>query len=541
MTVIDGGRLLARALRKQGITHVFTLCGGHILPAYQGCIDENIKLVDFRHEQSAAFAAEGWAKVTGRAGVCLATAGPGVPNTVTAVANAFNNSTPLIVIGAGNAISGEETGQSQQLEHCRYMAPITRFTHRVSEASRIPAALAKAFKAAETSPRGPSFLEIPSDLLLQSIDYWGKYIVTSREADKKHSIDHALVEKTAELLRNAERPVIVSGSSVWWCGAASLLKGLAELAMAPVYLMSLARGSLPASHPLCFSLSRHFALDNADLIIVIGTPIDFRLDFGKEFNSRARLIHLDSDGGAIGQNRAVDVSMAGDLTEILKAVYAEDGFLKNRTSAWLKTLREKETMLKAGYSCFFESDAVPVHPLRLCREIDSFIGGDATIVMDGGNFVRFAAHILHTDRPGKWLDPGPMGTLGAGMGYAIAAKLANPRERVLIVHGDGAFGMGAMEFDTMARHNLPVVSIIGNDSGWGQVKQVQCRLKHRGAAVELAKNTRYDKLVESLEGYGEFVTSPGQIRPALERAFASGKPACVNVMIDSSVFYESIR
>jgi acetolactate synthase-1/2/3 large subunit len=333
----------------------------------------------------------------------------------------------------------------------------------------------------------------------------------------------------------------MAGGAIWFDQAWEALRALIETVGAPVYLNGMGRGSIPADHPLFFSLSRRAALSQADAVLVIGTPFDFRLGFGQPplFHPEAKVIQLDVEETEIARNRDVDVALVGDAQAVLTQIVneLENGRDRRADGAWLETLRGAEARERAADEPFMRSDQTPIHPFRMVREVRDFIDRDATVIGDGGNIVTWAARVVEIFKPGHWLDPGALGCLGVGTGYAIAAKLARPKEQVLIVNGDGSFGLNGFEFETMVRHKLPVVSIIGNDGAWGQNKHPQQSRYGHTIAQELSQDVRYDKVVEAFGGYGETVTDPNEIRPALERAFAAGVPACINVLTDPNIAY----
>jgi acetolactate synthase-1/2/3 large subunit len=349
--------------------------------------------------------------------------------------------------------------------------------------------------------------------------------------------DPDMVVKAAALLEKAQRPVIMAGSAVWWCDAADALRQLAERIQAPVFLNGAGRGCLPPTHPLFFTAARRKALENADTILAIGTRMDFRLNHGQPplIPAGANLIWFDLAGEDVGVNRGAAAGLVGDVGLSMQQVVAAAS--QRKQEEWLEYVRTEEFRALERDSAALNSDAVPIHPMRLCREIRDFIDDDTTVVGDGGDIVSYGGRVINVARPGYWLDSGPMGCLGAGTGFAMAAQIARPGSRVLILHGDGAFGLNGMEFESMVRQKLPVVSIIGNDGAWGQIKHPQKAIVGHTTAAELAPGIRYDKMVEALGGYGELIERPEDIRPALERAFASGLPACVNVLIDPNKPY----
>jgi len=537
MAQIDGGDLVARTLKQEGIECIFTLCGGHVMNIYNGCLDHGIRVVDVRHEQAAGHAAEGWSRITRGPGVAVVTAGPGVTDAVTAVANAYQNRSPLVLIGGAAPLAQSQMGGLQEMEQVDIMKPITKWAGTVYHTQRIPEYLQMCFRIAMAGRYGPCFLEMPADILFGRVEEGDAPIHQSYRTEGRVQGDGRLVAKAASMLDGAERPVVMAGSQVYWSDAADALRRLIERLGAPVYLNAMGRGSIRQDHPLFFSRTRRAALSEADVVLVIGTPLDFRLRFGRAFSDASKIIQVDVDPTEIGRNRPFDIGIEGDAGAVLEQMLAELGdppAADRKGGAWVKSLREKEDQVWEMRQQWLRSDAVPIHPLRLCHEMAAFVDDDTLVVGDGGDIVNLAAQVLPINHPGQWFDPGPMGTLGVGTGFSMAAKIARPEKKVLMVNGDGTFGLNGFEFDTFVRHNLPVVSVVGNDRQWGQITvgQVQMYGRERAVASILGDNARYDRVVEALGGHGEFVTEPAQIRPAIERAFASGKPACVNVITD---------
>lgn len=542
MGYTHGGWLVAQALKKEGVEVVFTLSGGHIAAIYDGCIREGIKVIDTRHEQAAVHAAEGWAKCTRKPGVALLTAGPGVTDGVTGVANAHLAGSPVLVIGGAAPLNLWDRGALQEMNQIDLLRPITKWSRTVYETTRLPEYTAAAFRQMLNGKPGPVFLEMPMDILNKLIDTDSDTPFDPGEpaqyrAGGRSAPDPTLIARAAELLEKAQRPVIMAGTAVWWCDAAASLRALAERIQAPVFLNGSGRGCLPADHPLFFSASRRKALEGADTILAIGTRLDFRLNHGQPplIPAQANLIWFDLAGEDVGVNRGAAVGLVGDvglsmlqLTEAVKQLDSHE---------WLAYIRGEEQKSLERDQAALNSDATPIHPMRFCREIRDFIDEKTTVVGDGGDIVSYGAKVINVSRPGYWLDAGPMGCLGTGTGFAMAAQLARPDEKVLILHGDGAFGLNGMEFESMVRQKLPIVSIIGNDGAWGQIKHPQKAIIGHTTAAELTPGIRYDKMVEALGGYGELVEQPEEIRPALERAFASGLPACINVLLDPNKPY----
>jgi acetolactate synthase-1/2/3 large subunit len=538
--LIHGGWLVARTLKKEGVEVVFTLSGGHIAAIYDGCVREGIRVVDTRHEQAAVHAAEGWAKCTRTPGVALLTAGPGVTDGVTGVANAYLAGSPVLVIGGAAPLSLWDRGALQEMNQIDLLRPITKWARTVHETSRLAEYTASAFRQMMNGKPGPVFLEMPMDVLNNFADtdtLFDPGEPANYRAGGRTAPDPALVEKAAALLEKAQRPVIMVGSSVWWCDAAEQLRELAERIQAPVFLNGAGRGCLPPTHPLFFTAARRKALENADTILAIGTRMDFRLNHGQPplIPAAAQVIWFDLAGEDVGVNRGAAVGLVGDVGMSMQQLTAATRQLNQEE--WLAYVRTEERRGLERDSAALNSDETPIHPMRLCREIRDFIDDDTTVIGDGGDIVSYGGRVINVARPGYWLDSGPMGCLGTGTGYAMAAQLARPGKKVLILHGDGAFGLNGMEFESMVRQKLPVVSIIGNDGAWGQIKHPQKAIVGHTTAAELAPGIRYDRMVEALGGYGELVERPQDIRPALERAFASGLPACVNVLIDPNKPY----
>ncbi|MBY0526533.1 MAG: hypothetical protein K2R98_24270 [Gemmataceae bacterium] len=536
---VSGGHLVARALKAEGIGAIFTLCGGHIIDIYDGCTDEGIKIIDVRHEQAAAHAADAWTRLTGVPGCAVVTAGPGTTDTVTAVANAWRAQTPMLVIGGQGALKQAYMGSLQELDHVAIMKPITKFAATVYHTERIPEKMGMAFRHAYNGRPGPVFLEIPRDILDATVDESAVVDPGKYRSSGKAQADAQLVEEAARLLSDAERPVVLAGSQVWHCRGVQELQDFIAAGSLPVFLNGAARGALPHTHPLLFVRARREALARGDVILVIGTPFDFRLAYGKRLAPDAKIIQIDLDYTAIGQNRGVEVGLTGDAAAVLSQFTAALGKVAGeRRKPWLDHLRTVEQKALEKDLPFLNSDATPIHPLRLAKEINDFLAGDTIFIGDGGDVVTICASVIHPRQPGQWLDPGPLGTLGVGMPFAIAAKVALPKKEALVYFGDGAFGFNGFEYDTALRFKLPVIGVVGNNAAWNQIRygQISKYGEARGDTANLLLPTRYDEVVKALGGWGEHVTHPKDIRPALERARASGTAACVNVMVDPNVY-----
>jgi acetolactate synthase-1/2/3 large subunit len=533
-TAVHGGRLVARALRSRGVSKLFTLSGGHLFSIYDGCKAEGIDVVDFRHEQAAAFAAIGWAKATREPGVCALTAGAGVTNGISAIASAQADGVPLVTLGGRAPELRWGMGSLQEIDHLPFVGPLVKSAATARQTEAIPALTCEAIDRAMEPALGPTFVDYPLDVVFMEAE-------AEPPAPPPVSAEPAAgLEQAAELLAGAERPAIMAGTNVYWAAAWDELRELAEALGAPVFLNGLGRGCMPPDHELYFSRARGSGLKGCDVALVIGVPLDFRLGFGEAIAADAKLVMLDMAPSKLERNRQPDLALVGDIGASLTAIResaAEGGADRRRTAAWVAELRGTEGEKRGEEQEALDDERSPLHPMRLYRELGEFLDRDAIVIGDGGDFVSFAGRVFATWEPGTWMDPGPYGCLGAGPGQAIGAKLAHPERQVCLLLGDGAFGFSGLEFDTMARHGLPVVGVVGNNGIWALEHHPMKFLYGYSIAAELTPETRYDEVVAGLGGHGELVRSPDQLRPALERAFASGKPALVNVLTDPEVVY----
>lgn len=536
MATLTGGQLVARMLRREGVSTVFTLSGLHVAPIYAGCVEEGIRLVDTRHEQAAAHAADAWARLTRGVGVAVVTAGPGVTDAVTGVANAWAASSPLVLLGGAAPTFNQGRGSLQEMPQTQLFQGISKWADRIPSPELVPSFLAKAFRVARAGRPGPVFLEIPWDVLSNGADESVADQVTRYRTDARSPGDPRQVEAALQLLTGAERPVVLAGSSVWWDDAVQALERFATRTGVPVYLNGMGRGCLPPDHPCFFQHSRKDALAEADVVLVVGTPLDFRVGYGTEptFAAGAKVIQVDVDAGEIGRNRPIEVGIAGDSRSVLSQL--EAGARPAAGAApWRERLRAAEAARVEKQRAFERSGQKPIHHFRLARAVDEVASraGDVTFVGDGGNVVAVAAKVIRVPRPGRWLDPGPLGCLGVGAPFAIAARLLAPERPVCVIQGDGAFGLNGFDYETAVRFKLPMVVVVGNDAAWGQILIPQRNLygEEKSPATRLAP-TRYDRVVEAFGGKGEHVDDPDELVPALERAFASGTVYCVDVAID---------
>jgi acetolactate synthase-1/2/3 large subunit len=531
-----GGRLIARRLKAHGVSRLFTLSGGHLFSIYDGCREEGIEIVDVRHESTAAFAAEGWAKVTREPGVCALTAGPGVTNGMSAMASAQANHSPMVVLGGRAPALRWGQGSLQEIDHVPFVRPLSRLAATAGSTEEIPGLMDLAFAAATAPHGGPAFLDFPLDYVFMEAQEALTEPADAVRASPRGAAGEA-IERAAELLGNAERPVIMAGTDLYWGHGEEGLLELAETLRIPVFLNGLARGCLPADHELFFSRVRSQALKGADVAIVMGVPMDFRLGFGASFGEDTEIIVVDAAEPERRHPRPVAAELYGVITQTLADLRSAAGAKALASESWISELRTAETERREAERAELEDAREPLHPMRLYAELATVLDRDAIVIGDGGDFVSYAGRVVDSYRPGCWLDPGPFGCLGTGPGYALAAKLARPDRQVVLMLGDGAFGFSGMEFDTLVRHGVNVVGVMGNNGIWALEKHPMEFLYGYSVAADLRPATRYDQVVEALGGYGELVERPAELRPALERAFASGRPALVNVLTDPTVVY----
>ena len=530
MTQGHGGLAAARALQALGVRQIFTLSGGHIFPIFDGCKQLGIEIVDVRHEQTAGYAAEGWARLTRSLGVAAVTAGPGVTNIMSPLAQAGFNGAPVLVL-AGRAPSFRwGQGSLQEIDHVPFVVPLAHARTVTTTDDIYPRVIAAA-RAAMTPPRRPSFLDLPLDVVFNSTDFPEDESVELAWPDAVSPED---LHDIARLMAEAARPVIVAGSNVWLDRAEDHLRALAERARVPVFMNGQGRGCLPVGHELAFARSRSKALKEADLIVVVGAPLDFRLGFG-DFGG-AKVIHMDSARGLIAEHVELAAHCGGTLRMSLPYVIDAIADVPDR-SEWLGMLGRAESDKRDAAEAELRSTQRPIHPMRVYGELVPLLDDDSVVIGDGGDFVSFAGREVPSHRGGRWLDPGPFGCLGCGPGYALAARRAYPDAKVVLLLGDGAIGFSAADLESLVRHRMPVVCIVGNNGIWALEKHPMNALYGYDVAAELQEGTRYDVMMEAFGGKGELVSDPDDLAPALKRAFDSGEPYLVNVLTDPSIAY----
>ncbi|MCX7734470.1 MAG: thiamine pyrophosphate-binding protein [bacterium] len=535
---MTGGRLVGKIISRYGVKHLHTLCGGHIMEIYEGCADYGVRVVDYRHEQAAVFAADAAGRVSGIPGVAAVTAGPGVMNAVTSVANSWRAQTPMIVIGGQAPIFFKGKGALQEMDHIEVMKPITKWSAQVPDTKSIPDYLSRAFSAAMDGVPGPVYLEMPMDILFNPSDD----LEALEYSFRRPECSDKTAREIKEAIKSSKRPVLIIGAQALWSKYKGEIRKICEKLGIPVFLNSFARGSLGKNHPLNFRFCRKQALEKADLVILAGTPLDFRFDYGRQINDEAFLIRLDLDPSELKRNREGRISEVCDPVSALYKVSQIADWQPTTFSEWIKELNSFEESRINKNITEATSDAKPVNPLRLCKELADFIeelGEKVIIVGDGGDIVGSAAYFVKPTHIGGWLDPGPLGTLGVGAPFAIGAKLEKPDYDVFVIFGDGAFGLNGFEYDTAIRLRIPFVGVIGNDAAWTQIKRAQVPMYGRAIATDL-DFVRYDKVVEALGGFGSYVEDPQNIRKELEKALnfsrKENKPSVVNVKIGETEF-----
>lgn len=526
--------------KAYGVETMFTLSGGHVFPLYDGATHEELRILDVRHEQSAVFAAEATARLTRKPGLAVLTAGPGITNGVSGIATAHFNGSPVVVMGGRAPQSRWGSGALQEIDHPPLLAPVTKLAFTSAGADSAGADVEAAFRAASAPHRGPVFLDFAVDHLFSPAPEHRAEPLSPSPLEP----DPEAVAAIARLLAEAERPLLVLGSDVWMDRAEEAARDFAEAWRLPVIPNGQGRGILPAGHGQLVTRARGLAFGQADLVIVVGAPLDFRLGYGwfggKDGAPPARVVHIADAPAQLATHLTTAGSAAGDLSLVFWALgtaCGEVGVTPGRYAPWLATLASAAARAAEADAGLLASTADPIHPMRVYGELNKILADDAVVIGDGGDFVSYAGKYVEPHRPGNWLDPGPYGCLGTGLGYAIAARLARPAAQVVLLLGDGAAGFSLMDVDTLVRHRLPVVMICGNNGIWGLEKHPMQLLYGYDVAAELRPQTRYDQVVTALGGGGELVTEPAGIAPALRRAFDSGLPYLVNIATDPEVAY----
>jgi acetolactate synthase I/II/III large subunit len=536
---MHGGSIVARYLKEvEGVDTLFSISGGHIMPILDGCLEHDIRVIDVRHEQAAAMMAHAWSIYTGKPGVCVVTAGPGFTNTLTGVANAYHEGAPMVVLSGVGSIRELDRGALQDVNQVDMIKPVTKWTGKCHQAARIPEYLAAAFTHAVSGRPGPVYLELPPDILFPPLGGAEIPLPAKRGAVIPASADEGLIEAAAELLNNAKKPLLVGGDGICWSDADAELLKLVEKADIPTLLMNCGRGAIPDEHPLSLwpgGFAGSFAaLSMADVVLAVGIRFNWVLSYG-DYMANAKVIRVDIDPVEVNRNRIADVALVGDAGAVLRQLNRR--VKERKHGEWIETIAGIQTAVSEGDRKQMETPADPIHPFRLMHQLRQVAGDDAIYIIDGGDTVYFGLITLRASvKAGVIANGLQFGSLGIGLPFAMAAKLARPESKVILVSGDGSFGFNAIEFESAARHGIPVVAVICNDQAWGSARHSQelCYGMDRVCGTELGI-VHYERMVESLGGYGEFVTRDEQIVPAIERALQSGKPACVNVITDPTV------
>ena len=531
---INGSEILAKALEREGVDTFFFIMGAPMMLAENACIAAGMRPVDVRHEQAAAMMAHAYARLRNKPGICMAASGPGATNLLTGVAHAWADCAPVIAFGGSAPVATSGRGAFQEVDQLAMFKPCTKWAERVHHAKRIPELVNKAFREAMSGKPGPVYLDMPGDVLYQEIDEsdvaWPEPWTAERSGRPEGASER--IEEVIDLLASAECPVIVSGSGILWSQAAAELKAWVDATGIPFYTTPQSRGVIPEDHPFCYLTARSTAFREADVVMVIGTRMNYVIAHAAppRFNAKAKIVRIDIDPAEIDTSPRLDIGIVGDARAVLgQLTRAADGRLSPDTyRAWRERLRGQNTSKQEAQAKVLHSDQTPIHPLRLCNEIREFLDRDAILVVDGQEILNYARQSIPSFAPGHRLNSGVFGTMGVGMPFAVGAKIAKPDKQVLVLHGDGSFGLNAMEFDTAVRHRVPVLVVISLNGGWTADPAKEKPGRDLGY-------TRYDKIAEALGGHGEFVEEPADIRPALERAAAAlgdGKPALVNVVTD---------
>jgi thiamine pyrophosphate-dependent acetolactate synthase large subunit-like protein len=529
--MVNGSQILARSLRRLRVDTFFYIMGGPMMAAETASVEEGLRAIDVRHEQAAAMMAHAYGRVKNTLGVCMAASGPGATNLITGVANAWADCAPLLAIGGSAPLSQRGKGAFQEMDQVAAFKPITKWAEQVSDPRRVPEFVATAARFALSGRPGPVYLDMPGDILYRQVD---EDEITYPDADPasfrvRPRGDPALVDDALRLLARAERPLLLTGSGILWSAAEAELQQFAELAGIPFYTTPQGRGVIPDDHALSFPAARATAFREADLILVIGTRINYVIGHlaPPRFNAAARLVQVDVDSTEIGHNRSADVGIVGDARAVLRQFLdAADGKVDaTHFSAWRDHLANVEQVKRHEAEQAMSTDQQPIHPLRLCKEVRDFLDRDAILVVDGQEILNYGRQSIPTFVPRHRLNSGVFGTMGVGLPFGVGAKVAKPDSQVLVLHGDGSFGLNAMELDTCARFNIPVVTVVSLNGGW------TADPKREKTGRELGY-TRFHQMAEALDCHGEYVEDPAQIRPALERAFNAGAPALVNVLTD---------
>ena len=531
MGKVIGSYLISRTLKEEGVDTLFYLMGGPNFDIVMAAEDQGIRCVDFRHEQAAAFAAHAYARVTGKPGVCTAASGPGTLNLLTGVYTAAIDCAPMVILGGAGPVHEIGREAFQEVDQVGIMEPMMKWVHQTTQAARYPEVVSMAFRKATTGRPGPVYIDCGADVLYEEVEEDDAITPYRAERRSRPAAEASVVQETIDMLAASERPMIFAGGGAFFSGAAEELTQFVDLTSTPFYTAPMSRGLIGEDHVVSFQAARSTAMRETDFVLVVGTRLNWMVQYGHRFNPNATVVQIDIDPAELGHNRDIDLGIVGDAKTVMGQLLAE---AQNREadwagrleSDWITHLRDTEDSRSARSAPLLNSDQTPIHPLRLCNEINNFLDRDAIVSVDGNEILHFGRQSINTYEPGHRLNSGVTGTMGVGLPYGIGAKLAKPDKQVLVLHGDGSMGMNAMELDTCVRHNIPVVTVISNNAGW------TARTPDRRKPGRELGFTNYDGMARELGAHGETVEDPNEIRPALERAFDSGKPAVVNVIVE---------
>lgn len=539
MGKVSAAHLLVRTLRLHGIDRLFGLCGDHVNPIFNACLDEGVAIIDTRHESGATHMADAWARVTGTPGVSVVTGGPGHTNSLTGIATAWMAGSPILAISGQYETGLRERGALQEVDQVGMVGPITKWARLATDPARLPAYVGQALRVATEGRPGPTHLSIPVDALSAEADE-AEVSLPSPVRPERPAAPAAAVEGVLDRLRAATKPVIIAGSGVWWGRGWEALRQFVETTMVPCFTIGMARGALPDDHPLCFGYADPLlnpvareVIPKADCVLILGKRVDFRLGYGRLFGPEATLLQVDLHAAEFGRNRPIALAIQADCGEVLRqlaaAARARPGW---KETGWVADIRQARRTAREEQRSAESDDSTPIHPLRLVREVREYFEGHGDVIysVDGGDFAQWCRLALPVRQPGSWLRLGPMGTVGAAIPFGVAAKLARPQATVVILIGDGGFAMHGWELHTAMRFGAPVVVVVGNDAGWGMERELQAAFYDRTAGVELGP-VRYDRVVEGMGGVGVHVTHPADLGPAIERAAKAGTVACINVAL----------
>ncbi|HIK90306.1 MAG TPA: thiamine pyrophosphate-binding protein [Dehalococcoidia bacterium] len=526
---VEGSYLVARTLKEEGVEHLFYLMGGPNYEIVNNSEDFGIKVTDFRHEQAASMAAHAYARVTGKPGVTTAASGPGTLNLLTGQYTAWADCAPMITLGGAGPISDFGRDGFQEIDQVSVFEPVSKAVMRPTDPGRYPEHISSAFRIATSGRPGPVYIDMNEDVVYGKVEE-SEAVSPSRAVERARPAgDPDLIKQAVKMLSEASSPMIFAGGGVWWSQAYDELRQLVERMGIPFYTSPMSRGLLPDDHDMSFPAARSGAFRGADVVLVVGTRMNWMLTFGQRIAAQSKIIQIDILGSELGHNRSVDVGIEGDAKTVLQQMIDEaerSGFESKAESKWIETLREADLSRRERVAPLENSEQRPIHPLRLCKELRDVMDRDAILAVDGNEILHFGRQSMPTFVPGHRLNSGPSGCMGVGLPYALGAQLAKPDKQVVALHGDGSLGLNIQDFDTAVRHNLPIVIVVSNNEGWtARVEGIRKPGRELGF-------TRFDKVAEALGGHGELVEDPNDIRPALERAFAAGVPAIVNVRTD---------